>query len=103
MQLIEQLTDFVKAAFSGLWISTSEPDEAEREIIQLARQQQWKLARWDVAGGLRFPLSPQATATDVGAGDPLAALRALPTLASPDSTALLLLHNFHKFVRRVTA
>ena len=63
MQLTEQLTDFVNAAFSGLWITTSEPDEAEREIVQLARQRQWKLARWDIAGGLRFPLTAQPAAT----------------------------------------
>ena len=37
MSLAEQLTDYVHAAFSGLWVQTSEPDEAEREIAQLAR------------------------------------------------------------------
>src|SRR5262249_44192718 len=52
MQLAEQLTDYVHAAFTGLWIQTSEADEAEREIVQHARQQGWKLAAWDVAGGL---------------------------------------------------
>jgi hypothetical protein len=50
-----------------------------------------------VAGGLRFPNAAHA-ATDVGSGDPLAVLRAVPTLAQRDGTALLLLHNFHKFL-----
>ncbi len=97
MNLADQLTDYVHAAFSGLWVQTSEPDEAEREIVQLARQQKWRLAVWDVAGGIRLPTAPQTAATEVGAGDPLAALRALPTLASSNGTALLLLHHFHKF------
>jgi hypothetical protein len=70
MQLAEQLTDYVHAAFTGLWIQTSEADEAEREIVQHARGQGWKLAAWDVAGGLRFPNAAHAAATDVGAGDP---------------------------------
>ena len=35
---------------------------------------------------------------EVAAGDPLAAIRALPALAEEDGTALLLLHNFHRFL-----
>ena len=66
MTLAEQLTDYVHAAFSGLWIVTHEPDEAEREIATLARERQWKLAAWDIARGLRFPNAPQSAATDVG-------------------------------------
>src|SRR5689334_1937233 len=97
MNLTEQLTDYVHAAFSGLWVLTQEPDEAEREITQLARQRQWKLAAWDIAGGLRFPGAPHNTTTEVGAGDPLAVLRAVPTLADANGTALVLLHNFHRF------
>jgi hypothetical protein len=98
MTLTEQLTDYVNAAFSGLWIQTHEPDEAEREITQQAQQQNWKVAVWDVAGGLRFPNAPHSAATDVAAGDPIAVLRALPTLASADSTSLLLLHQFNRFL-----
>jgi hypothetical protein len=98
MNLADQLTDYVHAAFSGLWVQTHEPDEAEREIVQHARRQGWNVAVWDVAGGLRFPNAPHTAATDVGAGDPLAVLRAVSTLARPDGTALLLLHNFHRFL-----
>jgi len=98
MKLTEQLNDYVNAAFSGLWIVSSEIDEAEREIVQHARQHQWKVAVWDVAGGLRLPLSPATAQRDQGAGDPLAALRALPALSEPNGTALLLLHNFHRFL-----
>ncbi|HVS38473.1 MAG TPA: AAA family ATPase [Gemmataceae bacterium] len=97
MTLTEQLTDYVHAACSGIWIQTCEPDEAEREIVQLARQRQWKVAVWDVAGGLRLP-DDRGAAAQESAGDPLAALRALPALAERDGTALLLLHNFHRFL-----
>ena len=55
MKLTDQLTDYVHAAFSGLCVQSSEPDEAEREIVQLARQRNWKVAVWDVANGLRLP------------------------------------------------
>jgi hypothetical protein len=96
MKLADQLTSYISAAFTGLWIQSSEPDEAEREIAQLARTHKWKLAIWDVAGGLRLPGA--SSTSDTGAGDPLAALRALPALADEKGTALLVLHNFHRFL-----
>jgi hypothetical protein len=97
MTLTEQLTDYVNAAFSGLWVHTHEPDEAERDLVQHALAQQWQVAVWDVAAGLRLPAAPGAARGDAGPGEPLAALRALPGLAQPGGTALLLLHNFHRF------
>ena len=97
MTLTEQLTDYIRAAFSGLYLVTHEPDEAEREITALARQQDWKLACWDIAGGLRLPSQPGTFRGDAAPGDPLAVLRVLPTLADANGTALLLLHNYHKF------
>src|SRR5437660_851120 len=52
MTLFDQLTDYINAAFTGLWIKSFEPDEAEREIVRHARQNKWKVAVWDVASGL---------------------------------------------------
>lgn len=97
MNLTDQLTDYVHAAFSGLYVHSFEPDEAEREIVQHAQRQNWRVAVWDVANGLRVPTNPSSPGQDAGAGDPLAALRALPALADRNGTALLLLHNFHRF------
>src|SRR5262245_6363528 len=96
MKLTDQLTDFVNAAFTGIWIETREPDEAEKEIVQHAASKKWKLAVWDVAGGLRLPGTNSQP--DAGTGDPLAALRALPALGDEKGTALLVMHNFHRFL-----
>src|SRR5690242_19485031 len=96
MKLTDLLTDYVNATFTGLWVHSSEPDEAEREILQHARQQHWKVAVWDIANGLRLPGDPGAIRGGAGSADPIAALRALPTLAERNGTNLLLLHNFHK-------
>src|SRR5690348_12395444 len=99
MRLTDQITDYVNAAFTGLWVQTHEPDEAEREIVQHARQQQWKIAAWDMANGLRLPGNANSPRQETGAGEPLAALRALPAVAERNGTALLLLlHNFHRFL-----
>lgn len=97
MNLAAELTDYINAAFTGLWVQTHEADEAEREIVRHARQKRWKVAVWDVANGLRLPTSPGTIRADAGPGDPLAVLRALPGLAEPNGTALLLLHQFHRF------
>jgi hypothetical protein len=96
MKLAQQITDYINAAFAGVWVQTHEPDEAEREIVQQARQNKWKVAVWDIAGGLRLPGNP-GTQADV-AGEPIAALRALPAMAEKDGTAILLMHNFHRFL-----
>jgi len=99
MTLTQQLPDYVHAACSGIWLQSSEPDEAEREILQLARQHQWQVGVWDIAQGLRLPLAPAASRPDTTAGDPLAVLRALPARADPQGTTLLLLHQFHAFLK----
>ena len=46
-----------------------------------------KLALWDVAQGLQMPGSDQPS--DVGGNGPLAAIRSINALATPDSSALL--------------
>jgi hypothetical protein len=97
MSLAVQINDYVNACFTGLWVQTSEPDEAEREILQHARDHQWRVAVWDVARGVRLP-GAEGSATDAGSGDPLAALRSVATMADPNGTSLLLLHNFHRFL-----
>ena len=98
MTLAEQVTEYVHAAFAGLWVQTSEPDEAERELVEHGRQRNWVMAAWGVAAGLRRPGTPGETGIDGAAGDPLAAMRALAALADPDGTAVLLLHQFHRFL-----
>ncbi|MFO0865666.1 MAG: AAA family ATPase [Gemmataceae bacterium] len=94
--LLEQLDDYVNAAFAGLWIQTHEPDEAEREIARHGRDRDWTVASWDAAHGLRV----EGQLVTDNASDPLAALRALPAMAKPNGGAtLLLLHQFHRFLQ----
>ena len=89
MRFAEQLGDYVNAAFSGLWIHSHECDEAQREIVRLSESRHWRLAVWDIASGLR--LHGQTSSSETGPDDPLAALRALPALATSDGTRLVAL------------
>ena len=104
MSLIQQLTDYINAAFSGLWVQTFEPDEAEKELVEHGQQAGWTVAVWDIARGLRLPTGSGVAAPEVA--DPISLLRGLPALAPASSTSagadmgttLILLPNFHRYL-----
>jgi SpoVK/Ycf46/Vps4 family AAA+-type ATPase len=98
MTLTERLSEYVRACFTGLWVKTFEPDDALTEIARLCRQQRWSLATWDIDRGLSMAGQTADSNPIVGATDPLAAIRVLTALATPDGTALLVLRNFHRFM-----
>ena len=98
MTLTERLRELVRAAFSGIYIQSLEHQDAIREIALLCRQERWTLATWDLDQGLALDGRAEAAAEALQATDPLAALRALAALATPDGTALLVLKNFHRFL-----
>ncbi len=97
MTLADRLRELIDACFTGIWIQSFEHDDALAEIARLCHEQTWRLATWDVARG---PAVVGAVEASTAAGnDPLAALRALPALATSDGTALLVLTNFHRFLQ----
>lgn len=99
MTLAERLSEYVRAAFSGIYIRSHEQDDAIAEIARLCRDQGWSLATWDIDRGLsRSDPGPGSVATfDPGGADPIAALRSLAAPADAEGTALLVLRNFHRF------
>ncbi|HWE35743.1 MAG TPA: hypothetical protein VG406_04160, partial [Isosphaeraceae bacterium] len=94
MTLAERLSELVRAAFSGIYVVSREHDDALAELAALCRREGWALATWDADRGLEAPGRPAET----GAADPLAAVRALAALATPDGTAVLVLRNFHRYL-----
>ena len=101
MTLAERLSEFVRAAFTGLWVQSFEHDDAIAEIARLCRQQRWALATWDIDRGLNLQGRDTDSGTAVSAGDPLAAIRSLGAMANPDGTALLVLRNFNRFLNNI--
>ena len=99
MTLTEQLTDYVHAAFTGLYLETNEPDEAEREITAMPRQQDWKLACWDIARGLRLPSHP-GTSCDAAPGDQLAVCESYPLSLTPTAPLCFFSHNYQQFLNQ---
>ena len=94
MSLRNRLAEYVRACFTGIWIESHEHQDALAEIAKLCREQAWKLAVWNVDSGM----SGQDQSTIPATNDPLSAVRAAGALASPDSTAILVLENFHRFL-----
>ncbi len=97
ISLSERLAEYIAACFTGLWVQSHEHTDALAEIAGLCRQNGWNLAKWDVAQGLQLPGQNGDQATETDGQDPLSAIRALGSLASPNSSALLVLENFHRF------
>ncbi len=95
MPLATELREYLDACFAGVWIESDEQREAILEISELCRQETWRLAVWDLAQGLQFPLQSTGELT---ANDPLAAVRLVSDLAEPGQTSLLVLVNYHRFL-----
>src|SRR5439155_19148802 len=93
--------EYVRACFTGLWITSHEHQDALAEIGELCRRENWRLATWDIEQGLSVA---GQTARSTGSADPLAAIRALSALAEAEGgeengTTLLVLQNFHRFLQ----
>lgn len=96
MNIRTRLTEYVRACFTGIWIESHEHQEALTEIAELCRDEQWQLATWDIDAGLNIPGQSE---TETSGSDPLAAIRAVNALATPDGTAIIVLQNFHRFMQ----
>ena len=95
MTLVNRLREYVQACFTAIWIESFEHPDALSDIAALCRDEEWRLATWDIEGGLQI----SGVGGDAQASDPLAALRALPSLVNEDGTTLLVLQNFHRFLQ----
>jgi hypothetical protein len=98
MRLAEQLGEYIDAAFTAIWIESHEQADAVAEIGELCRQEQWSLITWDIEAGLSTATQPGESG-QTGAADPLAAIRCLQSLGNTGGAALLVLHNFHRFLQ----
>ena len=88
MNLNDRLSELINACFTGLWVQSCEHEDALTEIAEMCRREGWHLATWDVAEGLQVSGQANGQSVDVGAPDPLAAIRAINALATPNGSAL---------------
>ncbi len=75
MTLSDTLSEYIRACFTGIWITSHEHDDALTEIVQLCREQSWSVATWDIGAGLQLPGEAAEDASAATTTDPLAALR----------------------------
>ena len=88
----DSLREYVAGGFSGIWLVTEEPIEAEAAIQKVGKDQGWNVLTWDIASGLKG----SGVTTGTAAGDPAAAIRALSGMAG---TTLLVANGFHRFLQ----
>ncbi len=98
MSLCRRLSEYISACFTGLWVQSHEHEDAMTEMAQMCRENDWRLAVWDIHRGLSIQRQNDAS-VDTGTNDPLAAIRSLDALGSTDGASLLLLVNFHRFLQ----
>jgi len=98
MNLGDRLSELVSACFTGIWLQSCEHEDALAEIAEVCRKEQWRWATWDIEQGLQIAGQSGSPSTDGGGSDPLAAIRAINALATPNGSALLVLVNFHRFL-----
>jgi DNA replication protein DnaC len=55
MSLSQQLAEYISACFTGLRLQSHKHEDALREIAQTCRDQDWRLATWNVDQGLQIP------------------------------------------------
>lgn len=96
MTLSEQLHDYIAACFSAIWIRSDEHEDAFTEIQTLCRENEWRLATWDIASG--FNRQFMKDDEEAGSTDPVSALLSLNAIGDPMSTTVLVLSNFHRFM-----
>jgi hypothetical protein len=97
MPLSEQISEYVRACFTGLWIVSHEHQDALFELAALCQKESWQMAAWDIESGLT--IGGQSADDAAGGQDPLAAVRSLAALGDPKGTTILVLQNFHPFLR----
>lgn len=96
MNLSERLSEYIRACFTGIWIESHEHEDTIQEIAQLCQQESWQLATWDLEQGLSIK---SAQLTEASSQDPLAAIRSANNMAAENSSAVLVLVNFHRFLQ----
>ncbi len=97
MSLSTQLSEYIQACFTGIWVESHEHHDAIAEIADLCRTEDWRLMAWDIENGVALP--GQNAPTEASGQDPLAAIRSINALAQKASSAVLVLQNFHRFMQ----
>ena len=66
MSLGHHLAEYISACFTGLWVQSHEHEDALTEIAALCRDENWRMATWDIDQGLRLPGGANGDNADAG-------------------------------------
>jgi hypothetical protein len=86
------LREYVAGGFSGIWLVTEEPIEAEAAIQKLGKANDWNVLTWDIAQGIKGAGIPSGTAV----GDPAGAIKVLAS--QNQGPTVLVANSYHRFL-----
>lgn len=96
MKLKQQFKEAVAAAFSGIWISSNEHEDAIGTLGEACKEQGWTILTWDPERGLRKPGQKETASEEEP--NPLTALAELRNVDTANTRGVLVCRNFLPFI-----
>ena len=98
MTLCTRLAEYVSACFTGLWVQCSSTTTPSARSPRCAARRTGGWRPGTSSRACKFPASRRPARRRRWATTRLAAIRSINALASADSSAILVLANFHRFL-----
>lgn len=99
MNIKQRLTNYVRAGYAGLYVSSWEEQRVEAEVAQVAKDCEFHLYTWTLTDSLCGPVgseSPQVFKNE--AGEPLGPTELLVKMHSLPERSIVLAKDFHLFL-----
>jgi AAA+ superfamily predicted ATPase len=104
--MVDEVDEFVQAAFPAIWIQSNEHTDAIRQLIDLCSKRKWEIAYWDHDKGLEGSdkITKQRTSADAAKEPKWYGNKALPLIQDMQNIAkktdaartLFVFKNFHR-------
>ena len=88
-KLSVQVQEHIAAGFAGVYVTTNEPDDAQRDIMSLCQSQGWEFHAWDADSGLD---------NNPDMNDPGAVIKAVVGQCPMDKTTVLVMRYFQRML-----
>lgn len=97
-KLEREVSEHVRAGFAGIYVTTNEPDDAQRDIMLLCQSENWKFYSWDADSGLSGIGDDGKPYNDPDAIDPAPMLKALIASVPDHQPTILVMRYFHRML-----
>ena len=106
VRMVDEVDEFVQAAFPAIWIQSNEHEDAIRQLIEKCEERKWEIAYWDQDKGLEGSekITKQRTSADASkepvwyGGKALQLIKDMQSIAKKTDAdrTLFVFKNFHR-------